>query len=364
MGANGKHERQVTTLGTFSTFPDFSPDGGLLAFSSEPAGGGNTDLWIVPTDGGAPTQVTDTPDALEEYPVWSPDVTTILFVRITGDFSRWQLWTRDVATGLETQLTFDPTFKDQTPDWSPDGTRIAYGADDDIWVMDADGSGQDNLTKTPDVEFGTAFSPDGTRIAFIGSGGLVAPGQRYVQTINADGSGRQVVRATPRPRPGRPRLAAPRERSLTEPSRGARSCGSRTVVLRLRAGKGSGLRRAMGGQAPGGVHPRLRRPVGAWRQSDAGDPMSPRPAPSGEPCRVEVNANAFRNRRLVFERVPLDASGVFGEQVHGRIVTVPARTAIAGRSQHGPALPFARGTGGPRRRAPAPRTTRGRSPAR
>ena len=197
MDANGKHERQVTALGTSSTFPDFSPDGGLLAFSSEPAGGGNTDLWIVPTDGGAPTQVTDTPDALEENPAWSPDGTTILFVRIAGDFSGGQLWTRDVATGQETQLTFDPTFKDQTPDWSPDGTRIAYGADDDIWVMDADGSDQVNLTQTPDVEFGTAFSPDGTRIAFVGSGGLVAAGQRYVQTIRTDGSGRQVVRATP-----------------------------------------------------------------------------------------------------------------------------------------------------------------------
>ena len=131
----------------------------------------------------------------EENPVWSPDGTTILFVRI--DFSGGQLWTREVATGRETQLTFDATFKDQTPEWSPDGTRIAYGADDDIWVMAADGSGQVNLTRTPGVEFGTAFSPDGHRIAFAGSGGPVPAGQRYVQTIRTDGTGRQVVKATP-----------------------------------------------------------------------------------------------------------------------------------------------------------------------
>jgi len=197
MDANGKHERQVTALGTSSIFPDFSPDGSRLAFSSVPAGGDYTDLWIVPTDGGAPSQVTDTPDALEEYPVWSPDGATMLFVRITGDLSGGQLWTRDVATGQETQLTFDPTFKDQTPDWSPDGTRIAYGADDDIWIMDADGSRQKNLTDTPDAEFGTAFSPDGSHIAFVGSGGLVPPGRRYVQTIDIEGSGRQIVTATP-----------------------------------------------------------------------------------------------------------------------------------------------------------------------
>ena len=47
------------------------------------------------------------------------------------------------------------------------------------------------------MEFGAAFSPDGTRIAFVGSGGLVATGQRYVQTIRTDGSGRQIVTATP-----------------------------------------------------------------------------------------------------------------------------------------------------------------------
>src|SRR4029079_14841889 len=107
---------------------------------------------------------------LEENPAWSPDGRTILFVRIAGDFSSSQLWTREVATGRETQLTFDATSKDQTPDWSPDGARLAYGADGDIWIMDADGSGQVNLTHTPDEEFGTAFSPDGTRIAFVSSG--------------------------------------------------------------------------------------------------------------------------------------------------------------------------------------------------
>ena len=161
MDANGNHERQVTDLGTYAVFPDFSPDGSQLVFSAEPAGGGNTDLWQVPTLGGAPSQLTHTPDMLEENPVWSPDGSTVLFVRIAGDFSSGQLWSMDVATGQETQLTFDPTFKDQTPDWSPDGTRIAYAADDDIWLMDADGTGQTNLTQSAAVEFGAAFSPEG-----------------------------------------------------------------------------------------------------------------------------------------------------------------------------------------------------------
>ena len=197
MDANGKHERQVTDLGSFAIFPDFSPDASTLVFSAEPVGGGNSDLWVVPTEGGDPIQLTDTPDDLEENAVWSPDGASILFVRIAGDFSSGQLWTKDVATGAETQLTFDGTFKDQTPDWSPDGARIAYHADDDIWLMDADGSDQVNLTDSAAAEFGAAFSPDGTRIAFTGSGGPVPADQRYVQTMSTDGSDRVVVAATP-----------------------------------------------------------------------------------------------------------------------------------------------------------------------
>lgn len=198
MDANGNHERQVTDLKTSAVFPDFSPDGDQLVFSAEPDGGGTTDLWKVSVLGGDPMQLTDTSESLEEDPVWSPDGTKVLFVRIASDFSSGQLWTKDVTTGEETQLTFDPTVNDQTPDWSPDGTRIAYAADDDIWLMNADGSAQTNLTHSPDLEFGTAFSPDGTKIAFTGSGGPVTAGERYVQTIRTDGSGRRVVSPTPR----------------------------------------------------------------------------------------------------------------------------------------------------------------------
>ena len=197
MDANGGHERQLTSLGTSATFPDFSPDGSRIAFSAQTAGTGDTDVWTVPSRGGTPTRVTDTPDTPEDDPVWSPDGSRILFVRFAGDFSSSQLWTVDVASGVETRLTSDATFKDQTPDWSPDGTRITYTADDDVWLMDDDGSDQVNLTHSASVEFGATFSPDGRTIAFTGSGGPVPAGQRYVQTIRTDGSDRRVVRATP-----------------------------------------------------------------------------------------------------------------------------------------------------------------------
>ena len=52
MDANGEHERQVTQLGTYAVFPDFSPDGSRLAFSATAPGQANTDLWLAPTSRG------------------------------------------------------------------------------------------------------------------------------------------------------------------------------------------------------------------------------------------------------------------------------------------------------------------------
>ena len=74
---------------------------------------------------------------------------------------------------------------DGMPDYSPDGTRIVFTSNRDqqgeIYVMNADGSGQKRLTRRPGDDWSPSFSPDGTRIAFT-----QLPGTIWV--MNADGT--------------------------------------------------------------------------------------------------------------------------------------------------------------------------------
>jgi Tol biopolymer transport system component len=99
------------------------------------------------------------------------------------------------ALGSSTRLTF-PTATDTRADWSPDGSRIVFDSarngHNDIYVMQADGSGQTRLTIDAGDDSQGAWSPDGTRIAFMSN----RDGNYDLWLMNADGSGLQQLAAT------------------------------------------------------------------------------------------------------------------------------------------------------------------------
>ena len=190
MKANGKQQTQITNTGGRMYWPDFSPGGDRIAFSGFLPGGTTDDVFVIDTDGTGLVRLTTAPGH-DQYPAWSPDGSRIAF--ISGRSGTPQVWIMDADGGNQRQLTFDAPIKGQLPDWSPDGTRIAYSTFDpvlgsDLWVMNADGSNQVQLTSDTDRQIGAAWSPDGTKIAFVN--GLP---NRYVNVVNADGSGRYVV---------------------------------------------------------------------------------------------------------------------------------------------------------------------------
>jgi TolB protein len=96
------------------------------------------------------------------------------------------------GTGL-TRLTRSPWHQFDAS-WSPDGTRIAFrsehSGDSEIWLMNADGSGQHRLARG----ISPAWSPDGSKIAYSSPGDKLCPPGRGprcpgISIMNADGSG-------------------------------------------------------------------------------------------------------------------------------------------------------------------------------
>ena len=101
------------------------------------------------------------------------------------------------------------------PAWSPDGTRVAFLRDstpdrqgdnaEELWVMDADGTNQERLSDGygpphyRSVDSRPAWSPDGTRIAFATRVESPEGGLRLyhgeIRVVNADGSGGEAVLA-------------------------------------------------------------------------------------------------------------------------------------------------------------------------
>jgi Tol biopolymer transport system component len=90
--------------------------------------------------------------------------------------------------------TINPSV-DFSPTWSPDGRQIAfistrYG-NQEIYVMNADGTELKRLTKTSLDEWAPDWSPDGKRIVFVY--GPLAKEEQQIYLINSDGSNRSQV---------------------------------------------------------------------------------------------------------------------------------------------------------------------------
>src|SRR2546425_1060653 len=190
MNADGSSQTRLTNNLATDFQPAWSPDGKKIAFTSM------GEVYVMNADGSNPTRLTNDP-AGGSAPAWSPDGKKIAFTSMA------EVYVMNADGSSPTPLTYsrpDWDSADQAA-WSPDGSKIALtrasfgycdpdgvcsgsGATLVISVINADGTGIHDLASGS----GAAWSPDGTRIAFRGDGGI--------NVRNADGSsGRQVIAA-------------------------------------------------------------------------------------------------------------------------------------------------------------------------
>jgi Tol biopolymer transport system component len=132
MKANGNNVIRLTTDGT-SSFPAWSPDGSLIAFSNSRTG--QREIYAMNADGSGQTQLTNNGKRNTE-PDWSPDGTQIVFRDFDSSNFIEDLFVMNADGSDVQQLTHNPGFAfSLNPAWSPDRTRIAF------WHVNPDGNG-------------------------------------------------------------------------------------------------------------------------------------------------------------------------------------------------------------------------------
>jgi Tol biopolymer transport system component len=225
--SSGASARALTTLtAASSASPAWSPNGAKIAFESFRALDGSNgaipaaNIWVMNADGSGQTPLTRlTADTITSiHSAWSPDGTKIAYDSTRALDGRnvavldVNIWIMNAdGTGAMPLTTLKASLASSVfPVWSPDGTKIAFtssralnGMDAaiparNIWVMNADGTGAQPLTTlTVASSVDPAWSPDGTKIAFVSARtldgkntGIAGPN---IWIMNADGSGQTAL---------------------------------------------------------------------------------------------------------------------------------------------------------------------------
>lgn len=198
--------RQLTSATSWEGEPSLSPDGNMLAYTSDASG--NLDIWILDSRGGESIRRTLDP-APDRSPAWMPDGSEILFVSARdGRTSIWKIPTlsglpillipdamdpapspdgRMIAfarqdAGGDTRIAVAPLddpsrarvltgrddglWEHRSPAWSADGKSICYTDDKDLWLVPALGGDPRRVTEDGAGDVEPTWSPDGQRIYF------------------------------------------------------------------------------------------------------------------------------------------------------------------------------------------------------
>ena len=159
-----------------STFPgthreaSFSPDGNKIVFVKDV--GGVPQVWVKTLEAGDPLQITSGPKPASR-PRWSPKGDQILYAVLSAPntpqgYRSGDLWMISPGGGIPHRLITDGV----NPGWSWDGAHLVFERGADLWMANADGTGQRRIENLPPItvmltQRRPALSPDGTLIAFF-----------------------------------------------------------------------------------------------------------------------------------------------------------------------------------------------------
>jgi WD40-like Beta Propeller Repeat/Divergent InlB B-repeat domain len=184
MNADGSDQRQVSFGGGRDRTNAWTQDGRQIVFDRE-----FLELHVVNTDGSGERRLTN-----GLLPAASPYGDRVAFSGGAGG--------RNLALinldGTNRRDLTEAVHADFRPDWSPGGTDLVFArgveGDRDLYRVHSNGRGLLRLTTTPGrSEVGAVWSPDGTRIVFVGCPNPVGSADCGIYLMNRDGSGETQV---------------------------------------------------------------------------------------------------------------------------------------------------------------------------
>jgi dipeptidyl aminopeptidase/acylaminoacyl peptidase len=180
---NGDQPRQLTLGLRTDHHPRFSPDGRTLAFLSdrrpfveeEPERPGDRDeredasqVHVLPLDGGEARRLTDLPRGVTAFE-WSPDGRSLVVTSSSHAATYLEdarLRRKSVRHDHAAPPESDLRFIDRL-DYMLNGEGFTYDRVDHLWIIDVASGAARRLTSGPTAERSPAWSPDGQRIAFV-----------------------------------------------------------------------------------------------------------------------------------------------------------------------------------------------------
>ncbi len=166
------------TLALWANFPAWSPDGSLIAFTSD-VGTEYPSLRVMGPNGEDPRKMgggIDFSQQTVERPSWAPDGSRIAVAAYVTAGAIGQIWTLNIESGRWTELT-DTKDGAYDPAWSPDGQWIAFtmrqGVNHDVYVIPTDPSLWEADQPTPvkltstGLSRSPVWSPDGSKLAYV-----------------------------------------------------------------------------------------------------------------------------------------------------------------------------------------------------